>query len=115
VLEQFEVGTCIRQPYTLFLCGVPFRLQFSTSFLELTLQPANLDPQRLARPPKLLRELVQPRKAFLESLERRLPVSILSGVTFAVRSVRSSSSMRCQFLRRWRWRLILILILWLRP
>ena len=91
VLEQFEYCERVRQPHTLFLSGVPLRLQFSTSLLELALQPANLDPKRLARAPKLLSELVQLRMAFPKSVERRRPASVLVS-ELAVRSMRSDSS-----------------------
>jgi len=43
VLEQFKLGKH-RQPYAPFFCSIPLRVQFSTSLLELALQPANLDP-----------------------------------------------------------------------
>jgi hypothetical protein len=91
VLEQFEFCKRVRQPHTLFLSSIPLRLQFSTSLPKLALQPANLDPKRLARAPKLLSEVVQLRMAFLKSLERRRPASVLFG-ELAVRSVRSDSS-----------------------
>jgi hypothetical protein len=66
VLVQFELGQCIGQPYALFLRSPPFRLRLCTSLFELTLQPTNLVPQRLAFALKLPSEFVQHCVLFLQ-------------------------------------------------